>query len=218
MLKSITNFFNSILDILLPKRRNFTLVREMNEETLYSLPKGAPVENEDWIYPLFYYKDPRVKALIWEIKYKENLSLLGDVGKIMYEEIVGIISDVSLFDSNAEFLLIPIPITTERRIERGYNQTEYIAKAVLHNDTRRVMTYAPQWFQKTRETNRQSHSETKQQRIENLVGCFYADDRVYGKYIILIDDVVTTGSTLLEAKNTLTKKGIKDVYAFTIAH
>lgn len=52
----------------------------------------------------------------------------------------------------------------------------------------------------------------------NLLDSFEADDRVSGKYVILIDDVVTTGSTMLEARKELLSKGAKKVLGFTIAH
>ncbi|TSC70237.1 MAG: hypothetical protein CEO12_441, partial [Parcubacteria group bacterium Gr01-1014_46] len=48
--------------------------------------------------------------------------------------------------------------------------------------------------------------------------CFWADPRVEGKYVFLIDDVVTTGSTLREAKKTLVEAGAVNVYAITVAH
>jgi predicted amidophosphoribosyltransferase len=81
-----------------------------------------------------------------------------------------------------------------------------------------LLLYAPQWFQKVKETPKQSRSESKQERIINLLGCFEADPRVEGKYIILVDDVVTTGSTLSEARKTLLSTEARDVLAFTIAH
>ena len=127
-------------------------------------------------------------------------------------------SDIVLFDANAKFLLIPIPISLERRAERKYNQSEYIAKAILEYDQDRVLLYAPQWFSKIKETPRQSHSESKQERMKNLVGCFEADPRIGNSYVILIDDVVTTGSTLSEARSTLLSASARDVFAFTIAH
>src|SRR3990167_1884313 len=156
-----------------------------------------------WIHPLFPYKDKRIQAVIWELKNRENALPLPHLGRLLYEEIIAIISDVSIFDGDAKFLLIPIPITKERRIERGYNQSELIAKSILENDTERVLLYAPQWFEKIKETPKQSRSESKQERISNLIGSFGADNRVEGKYVILVDDVVTTGSTLFEARTTL---------------
>jgi competence protein ComFC len=218
MLKSIKNFFIKLLDDLLPPRNNFSIVKKLDENTIRNLPKAPPVENNEWIYPLFHYKDPRVKAIIWELKYKENTKPLEYLSKLIYEEIIAIISDITIFNNNAEFLLIPIPITQERRIERGYNQSEYIAKAILENDLQHFLIYAPQWLLKTKETLRQSHSQSKEERVQNLIGCFSASEKVDGKYIILIDDVVTTGSTLTEARKTLIMAGARDVMAFTIAH
>ncbi len=218
MLKSIKDFLYSILDYVVPERLNFALVKKLDEKNISELPRGVEVTGADWIHPIFHYKDSRVKAIIWELKYRENTLPLESIGKIMYEEILPLLYDVTLFDGSAEFLLIPIPITNTRRYERGYNQSEYIAKAILENDLEHSMLYAPQWFQKIKETERQSHSESKEDRIKNLVGSFQADPRVENKYIILIDDVVTTGSTLTEARKTLMDAGAKQVFAFTIAH
>ncbi len=218
MIKSIQKFFNFILDTILPPRTDFDIVRKLDENTIYTLPKAPNVENMDWIHPLFHYKDNRVRAIIWELKYRENTGSLDVIGQMMFEEIFSSISDIVLFDNNAEFLLIPIPITNTRRGERGYNQSEHIAKAIRNFDVEHVLLYAPQWFTKIKDTPRQSHSESKEERVHNLSGCFSANEGVSGKYIILIDDVVTTGSTLSEAKNTLTKAGAVEVLAFTIAH
>lgn len=218
MLKNIKDFLIYIFNTLLPERKNFDLVTKINEKTIHNLPKAENLPEFNWIHPLFYYKDERVKAIIWELKYKNNTLPLEYIGKILYEEIIALVSDIVTFDSDAKFILLPIPITTERRRERGYNQSEYIAKAVLENDLEHILLYAPQWFEKIKETPRQSHSESRRQRIENLHGCFRANKNVGNKYIILIDDVVTTGSTLSEARNTLLSSGARDVFAFTVAH
>ena len=218
MLKSIEKFFHYIFDSVLPRRTNFEIVQKLDEEATNSLPKGPGVDGLDWIHPLFHYKDNRVRAIVWELKYRDNTKPLEYIGKLLFEEIIALISDIVMFNGDAQFVLIPIPITNERRSERGYNQSEYIARAIVENDTEHMLLYAPQWFLKIKETPRQSHSESKQERIQNLSGCFEADPRVGGKYVILIDDVITTGSTLSEARKTLLESGARDVFAFTIAH
>ncbi len=207
-----------LVDRLAPPRTNFAIVQKLDEKTINSLPKGPSVDGCDWIFPLFHYKDSRVRAIIWELKYRENTLPLEYIGRMIFDEIVAVTSDVVLFNNDAQFLLIPIPITEERRSERGYNQSELLAKAVLENDIQHSLLYAPQWFSKIKETERQSHSQSRAERMQNLIGCFSADPRVSGKYIILIDDVVTTGSTLSEARKTLLETGARDVFAFTIAH
>lgn len=218
MLKSLRKLFDYALDFILPPRTNFEIVKKLDEKAINNLPKAPEVEDCDWIHPLFHYKDPRVRAIIWELKYRENILPLEYIGRLLYEEVIALISDLAIFHGNAEFLLIPIPITSERRSERGYNQSELICRAILENDIAHTLLYAPQWFEKIKDTESQSHSQSKQERMQNLVGCFSANPNVEGKIIILIDDVVTTGSTLTEARNTLLSSGARDVFAFTIAH
>ncbi len=218
MLKSMEKFFSSVLDLVLPRRTDFQVVEKLDEKAFSTLQKALPVAGMDFISALFSYKDNRVRAVIWELKYRENTAPLDHIGRLLFEEIFSAISDLILFDGDAQFLLIPIPMTDSRRAERGYNQSEYIAKAILENDIQHIFLYAPQWFAKIKETPRQSRSESKQERISNLVDCFNASEKVSGKYVILIDDVVTTGSTLAEARKTLLAAGARDVLAFTIAH
>jgi len=212
------DFLSKALDFLAPKRRDFVLVSKIDEKTLSGIGEAPSVSGADWIFPLFPYKNKHIRAIIWELKYKENTLPLDSIGKRLHEEIIAQISDVALFDTDAQFLLIPIPISNLRRSERGYNQSEYIAKAILQNDLAHTLLYAPQWFSKVKETASQSHSQSREERMKNLIGCFEADTRVEGKYIILIDDVVTTGSTLCEARKTLLDAGARDVFAFTVAH
>lgn len=211
-------FFSNIIDFFLPPRSNFEIVKKLSEADLLNLPKADPVEHGDWIHSLFAYRNSKVRAIIWELKYKNNTLPLTVIGRMIFDEILALISDVKTFDGNSEFVLIPIPITNSRRSERGYNQSEYLSRAIIENDTEHLLLYAPQWFRKTKETESQSHSQSREERMKNLENCFDANPEVDGKYVILIDDVVTTGSTLLEARKTLLSSGATDVFAFTIAH
>lgn len=218
MLKSLGKILSYFLDLVAPPRSDYEIVKKLDENSINSLPSAPKVEGLDWIHPLFHYKNKKVKAIIWELKYKDNILPLEYIGKLIYEEIIPIMSDILLFDADAKFLLIPIPITKDRRAERGYNQSEYVCREIMKNDLPHDLLYAPQWFEKIKETPSQSHSETKEERKKNLIDCFKANPQVQDKYIFLIDDVVTTGSTLSEAKNSLIDSKVKDVYAFTIAH
>lgn len=73
---------------------------------------------------------------------------------------------------------------------------------------------------KIKDTPSQTNSETRKARMENLRGCFFIKDPtvVANRNVILIDDVVTTGATLQEARQTLLSSGARNVIAFTIAH
>lgn len=218
MLKSIQNFFIFVFDYVLPPRTDFEIVKKLTPEKINNLPKAPNVIGEEWIYPLFHYKNKTVRAIVWELKYRENILPLEHIGKLMFDEIMDTISDIYIFDNDARFIICPIPITDKRRAERGYNQSELITRSIIENDSEHVMLYAPQWLKKIKETPRQSHSESKYDRVMNLLDSFEADSRVENFYIILVDDVVTTGSTMLEARKELLNKGVKDVRGFTIAH
>src|SRR5581483_12438370 len=172
-----------LLDYIFPRRQNLIIVRNLSEEEIFSLPRA---DSLDWIHPLFNYADKRVKAIIWELKYRGETSALDHIGKLLYDEILICMSEIFLFDKDAQFLLIPIPLSVSRKKERGYNQSEYIAKSILEYDIEHKLLYAPQWFQKVKETNSQSHSESKSERMENLQNCFFADPKVENKYVILI--------------------------------
>jgi competence protein ComFC len=218
MLKNIQNLIDFVLDSILPPRKDFDIVKKLNPEKIEALPRSEKVLGEEWIHPLFKYKDKRVKAIIWELKYNENTTPIEYIGKLLYEEIISAISDIFIFDNDAEFVIIPIPITNQRRIDRGYNQTEIITKAIIENDINHTLLYAPQWLEKIIDTPRQSHSETRYDRVMNLLDSFRANKLIDRKYVILVDDVVTTGSTLKEARKELLLNNAKQVLAFTIAH
>ncbi len=218
MLKKMKELWYSFLNVVAPQRSHFEIVRNITEQEIIALPRATHIHDHTWITALFQYKHPTVKAIVWELKYHENTLPLPYIAPLFYDHIIELMSDVMMFDGDARFLLIPVPISIERRIMRGYNQSEHIARAIINQDVAHVITYAPQWFEKIIDTPPQSHTMSKTERIHNLDKCFKADDRVCNTYVILVDDVVTTGCTLSEARKTLLEAGAKNVYAFTIAH
>ncbi len=217
MLKKIYFYCVSLLDSLFPKRVNAHIVSSLSPDELISLP--PPHTNPlPHIQSLYTYKDPRVKAIIWELKYHGETTFLSTIGRMLYEEMIQTIADIRLFDRQARFALIPVPIHPHTRQERGYNQSEYIARSIIQYDTHHILLYAPQWLEKTKLTQRQSHTHSRQERLHNLSFAYRAHPNVSGYYVFLVDDVTTTGSTLQAAKETLQKSGSKAVYGFTIAH
>lgn len=218
MLKSIKDFFSNILNSIFPERNDFGKIKKLTKEDIENLPKSNPVEGYDFIYPLFQYKDDTVRALIWELKYKENTLPLEHIGQIMYDQIIQIASDILIFNNDIKFAIVPIPISKMTRIERGFNQSELIAKSIIEYDIDHIFLYAPQWLEKIKDTPKQSKSLSREERLKNLSGAFYANPKISNYTVFLIDDVSTTGSTIYEATKTLKQAGVKDVFAFTIAH
>jgi len=218
MLKSIKDFLSKILNSIFPERPDFRKINSLSIEDINSLPKSGNLETFDWIFPLFQYKNETVRSIIWELKYKENTRPIEYIGKLMYESIIAQISDIVIFDNDAIFTIIPIPLYPLKKFERGFNQSELIAKSIIANDNERKLLYAPQWLEKIKDTPKQSRSDNKEERLQNLKGCFKANPKVNNYYVFLIDDVTTTRSTLSEARKTLFESGSKDVFGFTIAH
>lgn len=181
-----------------------------------ALPK--PQGQINGTYSLFSYKDKRVQALIWELKYHRNSKAIGIVGKILAENVLEELSDRVMFENMSAVLLVTIPMTTKRLRERKFSQTDLICKEMmkyLPND----ISYMPQALKKIRETEKQSRSKSRQERLRNLYGAFFADSKIVaGKSIILIDDVTTTGATVAEATRALKFAGAKNILIFTVAH
>jgi len=107
-------------------------------------------------------------------------------------------------------LIIPIPLHAKRLAHRGYNQAELLSHFVdrkkLKNDVLMRVKY----------TNAQSEL-TRRERIHNLKHAFDCEQDLSGKTILLVDDVLTTGSTLNEAAKVLKQKGATTVYVAVVA-
>lgn len=114
-------------------------------------------------------------------------------------------------------LLVPIPVTSRRLAERGYNQAWELAK-VLQRRTGRValadalvrVINAPD-----------QHQLPEAQRLNNLCGAFAAHPdhvpRLAGARVVLVDDVRTTGATLNSAARSLQQAGVADIAALVLA-
>ena len=113
---------------------------------------------------------------------------------------------------NAE-LLLPVPLHWWREYRRTYNQSFLLAEYV---SSRYGIPICQELLTRTRATPQQKLLNEKQRRT-NLKGAFRAAPECKGRSIVLIDDVVTTGSTLSECARTLKKAGAYRVYAACVA-
>lgn len=105
-------------------------------------------------------------------------------------------------------LVIPIPISTVRLAERGYNQTHYLAKAVAKRLAgREPLRYAPSVLASRARVSQGITGKTLAQRQRNMQDAFYAVQTIEGKRVLLVDDVITTGSTLNAASKVLYQAG-----------
>ncbi len=117
-------------------------------------------------------------------------------------------------------LVIPVPLSKEKRRERGYNQAERLAESVCDflfaQGGEGELTVA--LLEKRRETKPQKQMSF-QERTENVRGAFKVTDRkaVEGRTVVLVDDILTTGATGNECARKLFAAGAKKVYFLTAA-
>lgn len=178
----------------------------------------------DGVFSSIVYKGI-AKKLIYNFKYKPYLTDLKTVMSDLFYE--GLIQNESfnkaLNSSNS--ILVPIPLFKTKLKSRGYNQAEILSielgkrldpSHVLRMTTENVLE---------RVINTDSQFKLKkEERKENIKGAF----KISNKYqfqmsnfksisVFLVDDVLTTGSTLMEAANILKRNGVEKVWGLTLA-
>jgi len=153
---------------------------------------------------LTYYSDSIMRRAIHALKYRHERQLGVVLGAILARTYM---SRRFLVDA-----IIPIPLHYRRRAFRGFNQAEEIGSMLsesldtpllLHTLKKRKAT-APQAIQ------------LLSQRRDNVAGSFVVKGIVPRK-VLLVDDVVTSGSTVIEAAQTLKKAGVQKVYVISLA-
>lgn len=168
-------------------------------------PKCRTRYGLDGLTSFFRYDGP-VRKAVKALKYR----LVSDLAS----EFVSLVPTSSLSAIHQGSILIPIPLHVTRLRHRGFNQAEVLGKLVsarLHiqiktDILRRVKITTPQVAMKSRD-----------ERLGNMKDVFQAVKTIQNRYIILFDDVFTTGATMRSAANTLKRKGVKYVWAVTIA-
>lgn len=108
-----------------------------------------------------------------------------------------------------------VPLDPKRRHERGYDQAELLAREA----GRRLRREPVRVLRKKRGIRPQSATGAPEKRKANIAGAYRVADPavVKGKRILLVDDIVTTGSTLSECAKTLLLAGAEDVRCATVA-
>ncbi len=159
---------------------------------------------------LFFYAvyEEQLRELILSYKFAKGLQhsrLLQELALAAYNKN----SEKHDYD-----LLIPIPLHWKRLLWRGFNQSLELAKFLARKQKIPLSTKA---LQRVKHTPPQS-TLPLQERTKNLCGAFQANaDLVHGKKILLIDDVMTTGTTLRECSKVLLQAGALNINILVLA-
>ena len=198
--------FSRILDLIFPPRRKESLIRATSLEEIEKLVK--PSLSPDGTVTLLPYRAPLIQTLMTEAKFKGN----GKAQELLGTVLATYLKGLSLENS----VLVPIPLSTKRERERGYNQVERILAEAqmklppLHTDGGLLV--------RTRDTQPQTTLDAVT-RPQNVTGAFLATRAPDPAYTyIVVDDVMTTGATLKEAAGALRDAGAGDVKTLALAH
>lgn len=150
--------------------------------------------------------DSPIQEGLHSMKYRGNLVFGEEIATQMAEYVRSLRWQVDI--------LIPVPLGKRRLKERGYNQVALVARPLAYQ---LGLQYEPGALQKTRETRSQV-GLTAVERSENVQHAYQADSRVVqNKSLVIMDDVATTGSTIVACTAALLSAGAREVYVLTIA-
>lgn len=149
---------------------------------------------------LFYFEAHAETAnIIYELKYRNHPEIGEVMGRMMAREL----QSTGFFDGIDA--IVPVPLAKKRQRQRGYNQSVEIARGVS------AVTGLPIYNKVVRRTVFEGSQTNKGrwERNENVEKVFELadDDNIDGKHLLIIDDVVTTGATVIACAKELVRAG-----------
>lgn len=159
------------------------------------------------------YKDPQISKIIETFKY----NFVSDLAPILSNLMVEQIKAQGLADYFIDFELVPIPLHTRRFNWRGFNQAELLAQELAEQLNLKIIN---DLLIRKRFTKPQVKL-TAEERKKNIDNAFAINPDASvgaGKKILLVDDVVTSGSTANELAKLLKRSWVSEVWIVTAAH
>jgi len=159
-------------------------------------------------------RDDRTRALVHQLKYGRAIHLAAELGRLAAESFADERLQPAL---DASWPLVPVPLHRSRFQHRNFNQAAEIARAVAKHTGLPLLAA----LKRIRRTDTQTRLGRKE-RLQNLHGAFAVTPAgrrhlaSIGSSVILIDDVLTTGSTVEACAATLSRAGFKTVLVVTV--
>ncbi len=167
----------------LPKTNNFDEPNNLDETLLagrFPFERAASFA--------FFTKEGLLQALIHDLKYKNKPHVGHLIGALFGADLLG-----SNFLSTID-VIVPVPLHPKKQVKRGYNQAESFAQGISKTTSIPVST-----DELIRAINNPTQTKrSKSERWENVKGVFEVTNTntFQNKHVLLVDDVITTGSTL----------------------
>ncbi len=162
-----------------------------------------------FVSQFIFEKDKEIQQIIHALKYNKKYQIGIFLGRILGEHFR------RQFQNWNINLIVPIPLHHLKKAERGFNQSYYIAKGIV---TKTSLIVCPKAVKRVRFTKSQT-TMTLNEREANVEGAFKVlkNEKVIGKNILLVDDVMTTGATINECGKVLLEAGANRIYAASAA-
>jgi ComF family protein len=157
--------------------------------------------------------DGALRRLVHLLKYEQSRPAANVLGAKLAQSLKR-----SESAADRAVLVIPVPLHPSKRRQRGFNQSELIARSAVQNlDGSRFELHTGN-LRRTRATTSQT-GLTSHQRRENVRGAFIvtAPARVKDRDVVIVDDVYTTGTTLNECARVLRAAGARQIAVATVA-
>jgi len=155
--------------------------------------------------------DAELRELIHLLKYDQVHPAASVLGGMLA-------TAIAKLELSDEILVVPVPLHSSKRRQRGFNQAELIARSALKAMHAKRFQLVANVLKRVRPTISQI-GLTRPQRQENIRGAFQVAhlSRVSGRKLLLVDDVMTTGTTAAECARVLQRAGAKKVWVATVA-
>ncbi len=245
MFKSILTFFQDILspklcyscwvewilmcDLCFAKQDNFWpfcyICKKASKE--FKIHKKCLIENKtlDWknfnnlkvyfsnVIVVTHYKNKVIKKIITQFKFFGKKAVWQELWVKMWE----LLENNTQLNKKEELLLLPVPMYFFRKILRWYNQSDILAQSIAKKTG---ICYNNNILKRIKHTRQQSLL-SQERRIENLRGAFKIKkkylDKIDKKIIILVDDVISTWSTVNEISKVLKQNWARKVIVLCLA-
>lgn len=161
-------------------------------------------------HPIFIFESGNeIQHLIHSLKYKKQFRIGKYLGKLISDQLSDKLNEWKID------LIIPIPLHQLKKVERGYNQSEIIAQGISSETNIPLLKRA---VRRKKFTETQTHLSASE-RQQNVKDAFDVKKNklIKAKNILLVDDVITTGSTISECARVLLNAGANKIYATSVA-
>jgi len=172
----------------------------------------------DWefkkVVSLFLYEEP-LSQILTQFKYDKRRFLIRTFEALLDQHLIQIKKECEKLD-----LILPVPLAPVKEKERGFNQSGLFAEILAKRVGLPFLSQVLQRQSGLKQASKAQAKLTRKERIKNLENQFVLGrqaQHVLNKRVLLVDDVLTTGSTANECAKVLKDKGAEEVVVFVLA-